>query len=47
MSGLVPQDGEAVLSKTSINAFTTTNLQQLLGGDGITEVTICGLGLRR
>lgn len=43
MSGLVPHDGEAVLSKTSINAFTTTNLQRLLVGDRITEVTICGI----
>jgi nicotinamidase-related amidase len=40
---LEPHAGEPVLTKTAHNAFTTTNLQQLLTQRGITEVTICGL----
>lgn len=43
MDGLVPLDGEPVITKTSHNAFTTTNLQQLLTGRGIGEVVICGI----
>jgi len=35
--------GEPVLTKTSHNAFTTTNLQQILTQQGITEVAICGI----
>jgi nicotinamidase-related amidase len=40
---LAPADGEPVLTKTSINAFTTTNLQQLLVTHGIGELVICGI----
>jgi nicotinamidase-related amidase len=40
---LTPAPGEPVLSKTSINAFTTTNLQQLLVSRGIGELAICGI----
>ncbi|HSI94077.1 MAG TPA: isochorismatase family protein [Jiangellaceae bacterium] len=43
MDGLVPRDGEPVITKTSINAFTTTNLQQILTTLGIRELTICGI----
>nr|WP_284466973.1 isochorismatase family protein [Actinomadura madurae] len=31
------------MTKTSRNAFTTTNLQQLLTSRGIGEVTVCGI----
>jgi nicotinamidase-related amidase len=40
---LAPIDGEPVVRKTSINAFTTTNLHQLLTTNGIREVVICGI----
>src|ERR1700760_411946 len=40
---LKPEDGEPQLTKTSHNAFTTTNLQQLLTQRGITEVVVCGI----
>ena len=43
MDGLVPAAGEPVLTKTSRNAFTTTNLAQLLTGRGIRELVICGI----
>ncbi|SFB48623.1 Nicotinamidase-related amidase [Amycolatopsis marina] len=43
MAGLGPRDGEPVLTKTSRNAFTTTNLQQLLTVAGIRELVICGI----
>jgi nicotinamidase-related amidase len=43
MDGLVPGDGEPVLTKTSHNAFTTTNLQQLLVSRGIDHVVVCGI----
>lgn len=43
MDGLVPLDGEPVVTKTSINAFTTTNLQQTLTSRGIRELVICGI----
>ncbi|NEE02969.1 cysteine hydrolase family protein [Phytoactinopolyspora halotolerans] len=43
MEGLVPQAGESVLAKTSHNAFTTTNLQQLLTSRGVRELTVCGI----
>lgn len=43
MNGLVPLDGEPVVTKTSINAFTTTNLQQTLTSRGIRELVICGI----
>jgi nicotinamidase-related amidase len=40
---LAPADGEPVLTKTSHNAFTTTNLQQLLTSHGIRELVITGI----
>jgi len=40
---LAPADGEPVLTKTSINAFTTTRLQQVLVSGGIGELMICGI----
>lgn len=43
MDGLMPADDEPVIRKTSHNAFTTTNLQQLLTGKGIRELIICGI----
>lgn len=43
MDGLVPLDDEPIVTKTSINAFTTTNLQQMLTTHGIREVVICGI----
>jgi nicotinamidase-related amidase len=38
-----PGPGEPVLHKTSHNAFTTTNLQQLLTEAGIRELVVCGI----
>jgi nicotinamidase-related amidase len=43
MAGLSPHEGEPVLTKTAHNAFTTTNLQQLLTERGIRELTVCGI----
>jgi nicotinamidase-related amidase len=43
MDPLMPQAGEPQVTKTSHNAFTTTNLQQLLTEQGIKEVVICGI----
>jgi nicotinamidase-related amidase len=43
MDGLGPLDGEPIVTKTSINAFTTTNLQQMLTSRGIRELVICGI----
>lgn len=43
MDGLEPRDGEPVLTKTSYNAFTTTNLQQTLVAQGIGHVVVCGI----
>ncbi|TDC58842.1 isochorismatase family protein, partial [Actinomadura sp. GC306] len=43
MDGLEPAAGEPVLTKTSRNAFTTTNLQQLLTERGVGEVVVCGI----
>lgn len=40
---LVPAENEPILTKTSHNAFSTTNLQQLLTGRGERTVTVCGL----
>jgi len=40
---LTPAEGEPVLTKTSHNAFTTTNLQQLLTSRGISELVIAGI----
>lgn len=38
-----PRPGEPVLHKTSHNAFTTTNLQQLLTEEGVRELRVCGI----
>jgi nicotinamidase-related amidase len=43
IEGLVPVDGEPVIRKTSHNAFTTTNLQQVLTQHGIRELVISGI----
>ena len=43
MDGLVPRDGEPVITKTSHNAFTTTNLQQMLTAREIGGLTVCGI----
>lgn len=43
IAGLAPQQGEPVITKTSHNAFTTTNLQQLLTARGVTDLLICGI----
>ena len=41
--GLTVRDGEPLITKTSHNAFTTTNLQQILTSRGIGDVVICGI----
>ncbi|WP_125775834.1 cysteine hydrolase family protein [Antribacter gilvus] len=38
-----PLPGEPLLRKTSHNAFTTTNLQQILTGHGVSELRVCGI----
>ncbi|MGI5523452.1 isochorismatase family protein [Micromonospora sp. CA-259024] len=43
IDGLVPAEGEPTLVKTAHNAFTTTNLQQLLTQAGIHDITVCGI----
>jgi nicotinamidase-related amidase len=43
MDGLEAGEGEPVLTKTSHNAFTTTNLQQILTAQGVREVVVCGI----
>ncbi|MEU8219520.1 isochorismatase family protein [Micromonospora taraxaci] len=43
IDGLVPADGEPTLVKTAHNAFTTTNLQQVLTQAGIHDITVCGI----
>ncbi len=43
IDGLEPTETEPVLAKTAHNAFTTTNLQQLLTQHGIREVVVCGI----
>jgi len=40
---LEPGAGEPIITKTSHNAFTTTNLQQVLTERGIRELTVCGI----
>lgn len=37
------RDDEPLLVKTSINAFTTTNLAQLLTTNGVRELRVCGI----
>lgn len=43
IDGLKPEPGEPELVKTSHNAFTTTNLHQILTQRGIGEVLISGI----
>ncbi|WP_327291226.1 cysteine hydrolase family protein [Streptomyces sp. NBC_01198] len=43
MEGLAPAAGEPVLHKTAHNAFTTTNLQQILTERGIRNLITCGI----
>ncbi|MEV4756117.1 isochorismatase family protein [Micromonospora sp. NPDC049559] len=43
MDGLQAHEGEPTLTKTSHNAFTTTNLQQLLTVRGIRRLAVCGI----
>jgi nicotinamidase-related amidase len=43
LPGLTPGDGEPVLTKTSHNAFTTTNLAQWLTAHGVDEVIVTGI----
>ncbi|MBY8888339.1 isochorismatase family protein [Streptomyces sp. PTM05] len=43
IEGLREREGEPVITKTSHNAFTTTNLQQLLTSRGVGALTICGI----
>nr|BFE32073.1 hypothetical protein GCM10010200_043240 [Actinomadura rugatobispora] len=43
MDGLAPAGGEPVLTKTSHNAFTTTNLHQYLTAHGVRELVISGI----
>ncbi|MBM0236736.1 isochorismatase family protein [Micromonospora sp. ATA32] len=43
IEGLNPVEGEPTLVKPAHNAFTTTNLQQLLTSAGIRDLTICGI----
>ena len=43
LDGLTPTAGEPTLVKTAHNAFTTTNLQQLLTTAGVDDLTVCGI----
>jgi nicotinamidase-related amidase len=43
IDGLAPEPGEPVLTKTSANCFTTTNLGQILTSNGVTELVIAGI----
>ncbi|MEH0822251.1 MULTISPECIES: isochorismatase family protein [unclassified Micromonospora] len=43
IEGLTPVAGEPTLVKTAHNAFTTTNLQQILTLAGIRDLTVCGI----
>lgn len=43
MAGLEPEATEPIITKTSHNAFTTTNLQQLLTQHGVDELMISGI----
>ncbi|MER6136298.1 isochorismatase family protein [Streptomyces sp. NPDC001815] len=43
MEELERADGEPLIHKTSHNAFTTTNLQQVLTERGVRELTVCGI----
>lgn len=43
IDGLAVHEEDPLVTKTSHNAFTTTNLQQLLTVRGIRELVICGI----
>ncbi|MFJ8472383.1 cysteine hydrolase family protein [Kitasatospora sp. NPDC094011] len=43
IDGLAPAEGEPVVTKTSHNAFTTTNLQQVLTQHGVRGVVVSGI----
>ncbi|MEW1547768.1 cysteine hydrolase family protein [Streptomyces tsukubensis] len=43
LAELERRDDEPLIHKTSHNAFTTTNLQQLLTGHGVRDLTVCGI----
>ncbi|AWS42937.1 cysteine hydrolase family protein [Streptosporangium sp. 'caverna'] len=43
MEGLFPHPDEPLITKTAHNAFTTTNLHQMLTRRGIRELTVCGI----
>ena len=43
IDGLEPREGEPLVVKTSVNAFTTTSLQPTLVSAGIREIAICGM----
>ena len=43
VDGLDPRPDEPLLRKTSRNAFTTTNLQQILTAAGVRELVVCGI----
>ncbi len=43
LAGLDRVEGEPLITKTSHNSFTTTNLQQLLTSAGIGELVLCGI----
>ncbi|WP_159501095.1 isochorismatase family protein [Microbacterium sp. 18062] len=43
VSELEPLEGEALIAKTSVNAFTTTDLHRRLMVRGIRRVVICGI----
>lgn len=43
IDGLAGDEREPLITKTSHNAFTTTNLQQLLTTRGIRDLVVCGI----
>ncbi|TDD46639.1 isochorismatase family protein [Kribbella antibiotica] len=43
IEGLEPIEGEPLIAKTAHNAFTTTNLQQLLVQHGVDHVVVSGI----
>jgi nicotinamidase-related amidase len=43
MDGLAAREDDPVLTKTSHNAFTTTNLHQMLTRRGVRELRVCGI----
>lgn len=40
---MAPAEGEVELRKTAHNAFTTTNLQQILTAHGVRDLVVCGI----